>query len=267
MFNLKNAAINTVIASSLLFGVVSPAFADATFVDSSEIGTWSSEAINSLVAQGLLVGYPDGTFGPKQNITREEAAVIIFKLVGQIEAYGQQIARYSDEGDKQLSNQLKSLQVQLLQIAANIDEEQTVEAIKRNNFVGIGLAYTINDGAGTNTDVELYGKYQIIELSDSLAISVRGTVDTNTLLTAGLSLDYDITKSIELFAGISAAYLLDQNNTSSLVGSNDDVVPVATVGGQVGISESTALYVKGAIPLTVDEGEDASVSGGLVWKF
>ena len=48
-------------------------------------GAWADEAIDIVVSRGLYIGYPDGTFGWRQDITRAEMAVVLARL---IQAYG-----------------------------------------------------------------------------------------------------------------------------------------------------------------------------------
>ena len=48
-----------------------------TFIDSAQISAWAKEPVAKAAAAGLIVGYPDGTFKPKANATRAEAAVIL----------------------------------------------------------------------------------------------------------------------------------------------------------------------------------------------
>ena len=43
-----------------------------------------SDALCVCVNQGLLTGYPDGTFRPKNGVTRAEAAAILARLKAQI---------------------------------------------------------------------------------------------------------------------------------------------------------------------------------------
>lgn len=47
-------------------------------------GHWAKDAIDKIVARGIILGYPDGTFRGTQNLTRYEAAVIIARLLDQI---------------------------------------------------------------------------------------------------------------------------------------------------------------------------------------
>ncbi|ERM93096.1 hypothetical protein O163_02090 [Caldanaerobacter subterraneus subsp. yonseiensis KB-1] len=53
----------------------------ANYKDKNEISNWSKDAINSLVAKGLLAGYQDNTLGPKRFITRAETVVILSRAL------------------------------------------------------------------------------------------------------------------------------------------------------------------------------------------
>ena len=48
---------------------------------SDTIGHWAEEAINKAQAQGLITGYPDGTFRPDEPITRAEAMTIMNRVL------------------------------------------------------------------------------------------------------------------------------------------------------------------------------------------
>lgn len=43
-------------------------------------GRWSTEAIVTAMHDGVLVGYPDGSFKPEQSVTREELAAFYVKM-------------------------------------------------------------------------------------------------------------------------------------------------------------------------------------------
>lgn len=47
------------------------------FVDMDEVSTWAKDSIKKVLKEGLLEGYPDGTFRPKNNLTRAEAVKVI----------------------------------------------------------------------------------------------------------------------------------------------------------------------------------------------
>ncbi|WP_391573548.1 S-layer homology domain-containing protein, partial [Cohnella sp.] len=44
-------------------------------------GNWAKEAIEKLVAAGVINGYADGTFKPDQTITREEMVIMLSRIV------------------------------------------------------------------------------------------------------------------------------------------------------------------------------------------
>ena len=52
------------------------------FTDSRSIGNWSRGLISSAVDEGILHGYTDGSFKPKQNITRGQMAVMLVNAIG-----------------------------------------------------------------------------------------------------------------------------------------------------------------------------------------
>lgn len=51
------------------------------FRDESLIVPWAKKEVKSLAMDQLLKGYPDGTFKPKNSITREESAVLLYRLL------------------------------------------------------------------------------------------------------------------------------------------------------------------------------------------
>ena len=47
------------------------------FIDSAQISAWAKESVAKATTAGLITGYPDGAFKPKDNATRAEAAVVL----------------------------------------------------------------------------------------------------------------------------------------------------------------------------------------------
>ena len=62
LFNLENAPAGTL---SVFEDVVS--------------GSWYCDAVNWAAAQSIVTGYGDGTFGPEEDITREQMAAILYR--------------------------------------------------------------------------------------------------------------------------------------------------------------------------------------------
>ena len=55
--------------------------AELPFTDVAE-GAWYAEAIRWAAANGIVNGYGDGTFGPNDQLTREQLAVILCRYAG-----------------------------------------------------------------------------------------------------------------------------------------------------------------------------------------
>ena len=60
------------------------------FSDSRSMSEWSRGIVGSLVDSGIVKGYTDGTFKPKNNITRGEVASLLANAIG---------TRYSEAGE------------------------------------------------------------------------------------------------------------------------------------------------------------------------
>ena len=56
------------------------------FADREDISDYASEATEKLVKAGILHGNDDGSFKPKDNCTRAQAAVMLANILGQLEA-------------------------------------------------------------------------------------------------------------------------------------------------------------------------------------
>ena len=74
--NMKQLVLGLVL-STVTVGTILSSPAKAQFVDQDMIGDWSADEIAVLVEAGVLAGYPDGTFRPTNNLTREEFAVAL----------------------------------------------------------------------------------------------------------------------------------------------------------------------------------------------
>lgn len=54
------------------------------FSDYSSIPAWSKEAVNSVVVDAYMGGYPDGSYGPANSITRAETVTVLARAIGQL---------------------------------------------------------------------------------------------------------------------------------------------------------------------------------------
>ncbi|MBR1736222.1 MAG: S-layer homology domain-containing protein, partial [Firmicutes bacterium] len=75
-----NTSITREDTAAIVYRYLKAAAADDnnTFADSEEISTYALDAVNTLSAEGIINGYPDNTFRPKNTITRAEAAAVLY---------------------------------------------------------------------------------------------------------------------------------------------------------------------------------------------
>ena len=70
----------------LVFALAIPALANP-FVD-VPLTHWAYDAVQVLEAKGVIIGYPDGTFGGQRTLTRYEFAEAVARLLAYVEQYG-----------------------------------------------------------------------------------------------------------------------------------------------------------------------------------
>lgn len=75
-----NKTFKLAISAVLGAAMVTPAFAQRDNFPDVKDTHWASEAVNRLKKEGIITGYPDGTFKGKQNITRYELATILYAI-------------------------------------------------------------------------------------------------------------------------------------------------------------------------------------------
>lgn len=88
---MKNM-LKVMLASLMVMTATGCAFA---FPDVSS-DYWAAKQINELNAKGVIVGYPDGTFQPDENVTRAEFASMAIKALGQEDIQVAQPVSFTD---------------------------------------------------------------------------------------------------------------------------------------------------------------------------
>lgn len=58
---------------------------DVKFSDKDQISSWALDEVGFLAEKGLIHGYPDGTFRPKNELSRAEAVALIYNLMKYLE--------------------------------------------------------------------------------------------------------------------------------------------------------------------------------------
>ena len=87
-----------VLAMAMALGVTASAYAANPFSD-VPAGHWAYDAVNKLAAEGVVDGYPDGTYGGDKLMTRNEMAQIVAKAMAKGANVDKLAAEFADELD------------------------------------------------------------------------------------------------------------------------------------------------------------------------
>ena len=87
-----------VLAMAMALGVTASAYAANPFSD-VPVGHWAYDAVNKLAAEGVVDGYPDGTYGGDKLMTRYEMAQIVAKAMDKGANVDKLAAEFADELD------------------------------------------------------------------------------------------------------------------------------------------------------------------------
>ena len=87
-----------VLAMAMALGVTASAYAANPFND-VPAGHWAYDAVNKLAAEGVVDGYPDGTYGGDKLMTRYEMAQIVAKAMAKGANVDKLAAEFADELD------------------------------------------------------------------------------------------------------------------------------------------------------------------------
>lgn len=259
MFNKLSAGV---IATIIGLSSVSPAFANTNFTDDYKISDWSEDHIEILVELGVISGYPDGTFRPAANITREEMAVMILESMIVLE---DSITASMLENDIYLYEELVAQQMQLFQLMNEVDALQAQKIATTRNWVGISIGATAVD---TSDDVlvNLDGKITVLELGFSdLYLSVNPFISTAGEGGAAILVNKDLGDKFSVGAGAGAAIGWDDNGT--ITSEAGTVEGYGQLQVEYNLSDSSLVYVNGRVPFTGDNDGDVTIMGGVGLRF
>ena len=122
-----------VLAMAMALGVTASAYAANPFSD-VPAGHWAYDAVNKLAAEGVVDGYPDGTYGGDKLMTRYEMAQIVAKAMAKGANVDKLAAEFADE--------LDSLGVRVANLEKKTDNVKITGQIR--------ASYRSVDGAGSN---------------------------------------------------------------------------------------------------------------------
>ena len=138
----------------------------------SDVSTsdWAYQAVSDLSDQGIVEGYPDGTFKGQTNITRYEMAQIVARLMAKEDQYNAEQRATIDKLAAEYADELDSLGVRV----SNLEK-------KVGNISWSGdarMRYQSNDNTG---DESWNGRLRINmkgQVNDSTTINARFSTDT-----------------------------------------------------------------------------------------
>ncbi|WP_424950374.1 S-layer homology domain-containing protein [Deinococcus sp.] len=140
-----------ILTAALSFGYAAAQTAPAAQVPTLTdvpAGHWAKDAIDKIVAKGIILGYPDGTFRGTQNLTRYEAAVIIARLLDQIAAGGATAVTSDPEAMTSLQNAVQELAADLAALGVRVTDLEA-NSVSQDDFARLeARVEALESGAG-----------------------------------------------------------------------------------------------------------------------
>lgn len=169
---MKHAFLKAAIASCFACAAVTVSAANP-FTDVSS-DDWAYQAVASLSDEGVIDGYPDGTFRGDKHVTRYEIAQIVARLMAKEDTLNASQKETLAKLSSQYANELKDLGVRIAELekkrgATDLITELRVQSIDRYDDVFKGKKHNeistrvrLNTITPVNDRVHLYGQIETI---------------------------------------------------------------------------------------------------------
>lgn len=171
---MKHAFLKAAIAACFACAAVTVSAANP-FTDVSA-DDWAYQAVASLSDEGVIDGYPDGTFRGDKHVTRYEIAQIVARLMAKEDTLNASQKETLAKLSSQYANELKNLGVRIAELekkrgATDLITELRVQSIDRydNVFKGnvqkhneLSTRVRLNTITPVNDRVHLYGQLETI---------------------------------------------------------------------------------------------------------
>lgn len=171
---MKHAFLKAAIAACFACAAVTVSAANP-FTDVSA-DDWAYQAVASLSDEGVIDGYPDGTFRGDKHVTRYEIAQIVARLMAKEDTLNASQKETLAKLSSQYANELKDLGVRIAELekkrgATDLITELRVQSIDRYNDVFKGnvqkhnelsTRVRLNTITPVNDRVHLYGQLETI---------------------------------------------------------------------------------------------------------
>ena len=117
-----NKKLATVLAATCVLGATS-AFAANPFSD-VQPSDWAYQAVEQLADEGIIIGYPDGTFGGERNITRYEMAQLVARAMAHEDMANAEQQAQINRLANEFANELNSLGVRVTNLENRLGNVQ-----------------------------------------------------------------------------------------------------------------------------------------------
>jgi ethanolamine utilization microcompartment shell protein EutS len=194
---MKKLALVLVLVLAFALPVLANPFVDVP------LNHWAYDSVQSLAAKGVIVGYPDGTFGGAKSLTRYEFAEAVAKALAFVETQGYAVAGDVAILEKlaiEFADELASLGVTVADLeAASITNAEAIAALdttvaKLDSF----WEPVVISGDFTASYEKVVVPMAVATLTDETNINIVATI--NDVTTAGISVE-----AVGLFAGTPVA--------------------------------------------------------------
>lgn len=225
----------SVAAAVFALGMAAPAFAAPLSFPDVPANHWAKDAVETLAAKHIVEGYPDGTYKGDRATTRWELAMVVARLLKQIEDGQSNFATKQDlEAINRLANSLKdeleALGQRVTKLEGDVSKlDQRVTELERITFYG---------------SVEARLTAQCFSRGGKTWDTDNGNREGDTLITDNSGYDFEH----EIGTGIAANY-----NPARTYG----IVPVSDMTrGGVALTNGTGFTMKAILGLRVRVSDD-----------
>ncbi len=175
--------IATFLIAAPVVGLAYSAIQQAAFKD-IPAGHWATEAVSYVTQQGLIQGYPDGTFKGPRTLTRYEAATIFYRLLKSGKLAGM------DTGGQTVVNQgMDEVKAELAQVQTKLGALETSSGDNSSRLKALEdqvktLGAPAAPATGTDTDARIKALEDQVKTLSAPAAPATGNADTEARIKA-----------------------------------------------------------------------------------
>ena len=195
---MKKLALVLVLVLAFALPVLANPFVDVP------LNHWAYDSVQSLAAKGVIVGYPDGTFGGVKSLTRYEFAEAVAKALAFVETKGYAVADDVAILEKlaiEFADELASLGVTVADLEASLGVNSEAIAALKTTVAKLDTFFepvVITGDFEASYEKVVYPTVLVATLTDETNINIEATINNET--TAGISIEV-----VGLFAGAPVA--------------------------------------------------------------